>query len=134
MTEKRPTMTALNSMKSGARLSRLSTGRLPRKLHRVQRYVADYKRKLEAIVMEIKSEISLTDAHAIDAAVKFEQHSKICMWLLRQRLDEMTTADVRACSEAIAQAATKRNAAMKELQLSAAQKNVLDALWVEDAA
>lgn len=107
----------LNASRNGTRLVRLIAGTLPKKLHRVTRFVRRYRRDLEAAVSEAHGEVGILHAHTIDRAVQHQQHMGVCRHLLRERFAEMSIADIRECSRAIADAADKRDKAVRELGL-----------------
>jgi hypothetical protein len=109
-------------------------GTLPKKLVRHTRNAYKYRRGLEEAVIEVKGEVSLTDAHLIAEAVAAELHAAICRWLLRDRLSKMSTADVTTCSREILKANTARNKAFKQLGLERKLEDDLDLLYCENTA
>ena len=119
----------LHAAKNGTRITRLIVGNLPKPLHRVQRFVLQYRRTLEDAVIEVRNEVGLIDAHVIDAACKHEQHAGVCRHLLRQKIETMSVADVRECSKQIATATDARNKAVRELQLERDESRIFDALY-----
>ena len=116
-----------NSLKTATRVHRLIVGTLPKKLVRVNRYVRQYRRSLEEVTAEQHGEVDVTAAHHIDCAVSHEQHSQICRWLLREKLETMATADIRECSKQLATAKDSRNRAVGLLELDTSH-NMWDAL------
>ncbi len=85
----------LNALKNGSRLThRLILGELPKPLERVKRRARQYRRDLEASCVEVHGEIGIVHAHHIDAAAGHETHGSICRWLLCNRMDKMTAADI----------------------------------------
>ncbi len=110
-----------NALKNGSRLNakRLVVGELPSKMIAVKREGRKYRRDIEAEVIASKGDIDLTDAHLIDTAAAATIQAGICRWLLRNRIKEMTTADIRGCSADIVKAKEKRDAAVKALELDA---------------
>jgi hypothetical protein len=109
----------LNAVKSGTRLTRLTLGCLPQRMLRQTRMARKYRRGLEQLVMTAKGEVDAVDAHLIDEASGAETHASICRWLLRERLDTMTVADITRCSEGIMRARAIRNRAVERLNLNA---------------
>jgi len=105
-----------NGMTNGSRIHRLSLGVLPAKLSRVTRYCQEYRRGLEAVVAENNDgNVTMSQAHFIDSACTHEQHGQICRWLLRQRMETMSTSDIRECSKQMATAKDQRNRAVERL-------------------
>ena len=88
--EAAPNAHLLNAVKNGSRLRPLNIGDMPKLLERVERAAREYRRYLEAAVLEARGEISHICAHWIDEAVSWSIHADICRWLLRQKLSTMT--------------------------------------------
>jgi hypothetical protein len=108
---------ALNNLRNGSRVTRLALGALPKALSRVTRYCQAYRRGLETAVVEAHGEVTLSQAHHVDAACGHEQHVQICRWLLRERIGTMSTGDIITCSRTMAQARDARNKAVEQLDL-----------------
>lgn len=108
-----------NALKNGSRINanRLVVGELPASMIAVKREGRAYRRDLEAIVLATKGEIGLTDAHHIDTASAATIAAGIARWLLRNKIDTMTTADIRGCSADIVKAKERRDAAVRALDL-----------------
>lgn len=119
----------LQALRNGTRISRLALGKLPVDLRQVERYVKAYRRGLEAEVIAAKGEVDATDAHHIDAAAQHQQHMAVCRWILRERIDQMTTTDIERCSGTIAKAASQRNNAVKQLNLRREIEKTFAALY-----
>lgn len=118
-----------NSVRNGTRIVRLALGQLPPAMSRVTRYCRDYRRALEEVVADANhGQLTMTQAHLVDAACTHEQHAKVCLWLLRQRIDKMTTADIRETSRQIAASKDARNKAIAALGLD--RDRVQDAIDV----
>lgn len=111
----------LNGMKNGTSLarSRLVIGNLPKKLLSVRREGRAYRRLIESEVLAARGRITATDSHHIDTASAATVHAGICRWLLREKLSEMSTGDILACSKQIVQAKQARDLAIKALGLDA---------------
>lgn len=109
----------LNALKNGSRLSRqrLTVGELPRSMISVKREARAYRRYLERTVLEAKRVIDDEDLHLIDAAVGATMAVGVNRWLLRNRLDKMTVADIRACNKEMRDAKRDRAKIVKELGL-----------------
>jgi len=114
-----PPRANLNSTKNGTTISRLTLGELPQTMRRQTQAARKYRRGLENLVAEAKGEVTPTDAHLIDEAATAEVHASVCRWLLRTRIENMSTADVARCSEQILKAKTMRNRAVERLGLDA---------------
>jgi len=110
----------LNGLKNGSGLSRrLVIGNLPKQLISVRNEGRSYRRALEAELMRVKGEIDLTAAHHIDTASAATVSAGIARWLLREKIGEMTTSDVLACSREITKSKQARDAAVRALGLDA---------------
>lgn len=118
----------MNSVKNGTTLSRLTLGELPKTMRRQTQAARKYRRALEALVVEAKGEVNVTDAHLIDEAAAADVHASVCRWLLRTRLEKMSVSDVARCSEQILKSKTIRNKAVERLKLDK-ESNVWDALY-----
>ena len=86
---------------------------------------------MEAEVAKVHGEVSITDAHAINTATAATVHAGICRWLLREKIEKMTTADVLACSRELLRSKETRDRAVRLLDLDAGRTNILDALYSE---
>jgi hypothetical protein len=124
----------LNAARNGSRIARLTLGNLPPSMLQIQRGSRVYRRELEDLAVEARGEVNLFDAHLIDEAATAECHASVCRWLLRERLDKMTPADIRQTSAEIVKAKTQRNAAVRRLRLDDRAKTAdyIDTLYSED--
>lgn len=120
-----------NAMKNATRINhkRLVVGELPPKMVQVKREAQNYRRELEAEVLQVKGNITTTDAHLIDTATAATMQAGICRWLLRNRFKEMSTSDIRGCTADMTKAKERRDAAIKALGLNAPPVEP----WVIDA-
>lgn len=123
------TKQALRRMKNGASVHRLTIGELPDVMRRQLATSRRYRRELEQLVAEVKGEVSVIDAHYVDEAVGAETHAALCRWLLRERLQSMTTADIVICSKEILKSKGVRNRAVEQLALDRVQADAIDALY-----
>jgi hypothetical protein len=117
-----------NALKNGSKL-RVAVGQLPGKLARLARQARDYRELLEQAVEERHGGINAEQAHEIGLAAEAVLHQSICRWLLRQRLDLMTTADVLACSTSLLKAGETRNKAIARLKLAPPTQDELMRQW-----
>jgi hypothetical protein len=115
-------------LKNGSRV-RLTVGNLPAKLTRLQRDVRSYRVQLEQACIDRHGGIDHQQAHEIALACEAYLHQGICRWLLRQKLDLMTTADVLACSTSLLKAGETRNRAIGRLKLAPPTQDELMRQW-----
>jgi hypothetical protein len=114
-----PPTANVNAIKNGASISRLTLGELPLTMRRQLQQARKYRRYLEELTVDAHGEVNATRAHLIDEATSAEVHASVCRWLLRTRLESMSTADIARCSEQIVKSKTVRNKAVERLQLDA---------------
>ena len=114
-----PPAANLNSMKNGTRITRLVLGTLPTTMRRQTKNALAYRRDLEALVLDVRGEVNVSDAHLIDEACNAELHASVCRWLMRTRLEKMSVSDVTRCSEQVLKSKTIRNKAVECLELDA---------------
>lgn len=106
-----------NALKVGSDVRRLTVGELPKTMTTIKREGRAYRRDLEAAVVKAKGEVNLTDSHLIDTAAAATIQAGICRWLLRHKIEDMNTSDVRGCSGDIVKAKERRDAAVRALAL-----------------
>ena len=99
----------------------------------IKREAQKYRRGLEAEVMNVKGDISFTDAHAIDTASAATIAAGISRWLLRNRIETMSIADIRNCGLDNVKAKEKRDAAVASLGLDIPPEPVSLQNYVTDA-
>ena len=114
--------------RSGTNTTRLVLGELPKSMCRQTQNGRRYRRMLEEAITELRGEVNLTDAHLVDEASQAEMHAGLCRWLMRNKLDTMSVADIRACSEQILKAKTARNKAVERLKLTRDGREAIDEL------
>ena len=107
----------VNSLKNGKAVKRLTVGELPKQLLSVKREGRTYRRALEEVVLETKNEMTAMDAHHIDTASAATIHAGICRWILRNKIETMTTADILTCSRELVKAKQTRDKAVAGLEL-----------------
>ena len=105
-------------------LNRLTVGELPNVMIAVKREGRAYRVRIESEVLKAKGDITLTDAHHIDTAAAATIQAGICRWLLRHRVKDMSTADIRGCTGDIVKAKERRDAAVKALNLNVPPKEL----------
>jgi hypothetical protein len=124
-----------NRLHTGATMSRLTLGNLPHCLWRVSNEARVYRRDLEALVVEDRGCISAEDAHLVDEASSATTHAGVMRWLMRERIDKMSVADLSKCSEGIMKAKRLRNAAIRALKLSRDKtQDIILGLYGKDTA
>lgn len=126
-----------NALKNGSRLDRqrLTIGELPKKMLSVRREARAYRRELEAAVLDAKGVIDVEDHHLIDAASGCTIAIGVNRWLLRQKLETMSVADIRACNKEMRDAKRERAKIVKELRLHNRDRasEVIDMLYARPA-
>jgi hypothetical protein len=110
-------MANVNASKNGTRLTRLTLGELPKTMRRQLQNARKYRRFLEGLVMDAHDEVNATHAHLVDEACAAEVHASVCRWLLRTRLETMSTSDITRCSDQIVKSKTIRNKAVTALKI-----------------
>lgn len=120
---------AIRRMSHGGTISRLTIGQLPDVMKRQLATSRKYRRELEALVVEVKGSVNLTDAHWLDEAVGAETHCAVCRWLLRERITTMSAETILMCSREILKAKNARNKAFERLGLDRNEQDILTALY-----
>ena len=118
-----------NGTAASGSIARLRIGNPPPSLKVHLRAAIAYRKGLEEAVLATHGEVDLVMAHQIDLATHAERHACICGWLLRERIDDMPTDDIIACSREILKSKETRNRAVARLKLDASQGDLLDALY-----
>lgn len=113
----RETTPNVGGLRNGSRIERLSLGSMPAKLERIQRSARQYRNALEAAVLARHGGIDLMAAHSISLAATAEMQAQVCLWLLRNKLETMSTSDVLSCTAAMTKARDRRNSAVAALKL-----------------
>ena len=121
----------LNAIRNTTRLPirRLVVGEFPAALNSVKIEGRKYRRALEDAVLDVHGEVTIMAAHWIDSASAATVHCGVCRWLLRQKIDTMTTADILSCSREMVRAKQSRDRCLVLLKLDANGRDVLDALY-----
>ena len=107
----------MNALRNGSRVCRLILGTWPSCLNRVQRFTRQYRETLEHEVVASHGSVDIMAAHLIDAACQHEATRQVCRWILRQRWDELSPADIERNTKSMADSTDKRNAAVARLGL-----------------
>lgn len=122
----------VNALKNGSKSFRLVIGDMPKTMHRQQLNALKYRRALEDAIRQLKGEVCLCDAHFVDVATQAEIHAAVCRWLLKSKLETMSSADIVTCSREILKAKEARNRAVQQLKLDETQANSFLALYAQD--
>ena len=126
----------LNAARNGNKLAnnkagirRLTVGEFPASLNHVKIEGRRYRRALEDAVVDAHGEVTVTAAHSIDTAAGAVVHGGICRWLLRNKIDTMTTADILSCSRELLKSKEARNRSVKALELDRDDQDELNTLY-----
>lgn len=109
----------------------MRAGKLPPKLAYIEKRINGFRRHLTAAVEEIKGEVSLVDAAAINSACKWERHGMLALNWLRNEVDTLSVSDRLKFSEAIAKASDNRDKNLRSLGLDTKRSPWIDATVVE---
>lgn len=108
----------------------LTAGKLPAGCQYIENQLNGFRRRLEDIVLEVKGDISLTDAAAIQTALKWERHGALALRWLTKEEENLSMSDRLQFSREIARASTERDKALASLRLDRHGKDsLLDALY-----
>lgn len=131
-----PPKGSMNALRRGGTVNpkRLVVGELPSRMVAVKREAREYRRTLEAEVVEVKGQIDTTDAHLIDTAAAATVQAGICRWLLRNKVASMSVSDIRNCSSDIVRAKERRDAAVRALKLDAPEPDPWSVIATQPAA
>jgi len=95
----------------------LTLSKLPYNCKYIETHVNKLRKQLEDQVIDVKGEISITDAANIQTVCKWERHGKLCERWLRKEGDKLKPSERIQYSKEIADASTKRDKAIKALNL-----------------
>ena len=107
----------------------LLAGKLPAHLAYVEKRTNAFRRQVEALVIDLKGEIGVMDAAAINSVVKWERHACLALHWLRKEEATMSPTDRLKFSEAICKASDARDRALAKLRLDVQDLSP----WVIDA-
>ncbi len=93
-------------------------GKLPAGCAYVENRVNSLRRQIEDAVVELKGEINIVDAAAINSILKWERHGLLAAHWLRKQVDELSAGDRLRFSEAIAKASDNRDRNIRMLGLN----------------
>ena len=108
----------------------LRAGKLPLQCASVEVAINGLRRQIEDAVLAAKGSISLTDAAAIDSAIKHERHGQLALWYLRKHFDKLSPIEQLKFSGEIAKASEGRDRALQRLKLDRdTNDGLMDALY-----
>lgn len=95
----------------------LRGGKLPKGCQYIENRVNALRRQVEAALIDLKGEISIVDAAAVNSILKWERHGLLAAHWLRHEAEKLSAADRLRFSEAIAKASDARDKNIKALGL-----------------
>ena len=104
-------------------------GKLPEHLEYIEKRVNSLRLQIEQKLLELNGEVTLTEAAAINSAIKWERHGVLANHWLRSEEATMSATDRLKYSEAIAKASDARDRAIARLKLDPQDLSP----WVIDA-
>ena len=114
-----------NAMRHGLR-----AGQLPKDARYIELRLNQFRRTLEDAVVAAKKQVSLTDAGAIQTALRWERHACLAQRWLVKAGDTLKPTDRLTFSREIARASTERDKALATLKLDRdARDAAIDALY-----
>jgi len=108
-----------NGLKHGLKAKRYAMhgGKLAKGLQYIEKRVNALRRQVEAALIEVKGEIGLVDAAAVNSILKWERHGLLASHWLRKEADKLSASDRLRFSEAIAKASDNRDRNIRSLGL-----------------
>lgn len=107
----------------------LTSGQLPDGCGYVQRLTNLLRQQLEDAILERSGEIVLSDAAAIQTAVRWERHALLAQCWLRQKVEELTPDQLLLFSRDIARASAERDKCIRSLRLDHDSHHIIAALY-----
>lgn len=104
-----------NHLTHGLRASTL--GRLPKGASYAGKLLHEFRRQLEAVVMEAKGKITFTDSCSINTAARWERHALLAGRWLNLHAETMNHDQRLAYSAAVGKASEARDKAIAALKL-----------------
>lgn len=96
----------------------MRAGKLPKCMKYIETRINGFKRHLEALVLDARGEVTVTDAAHIDTAAKWERHGCLALRWLRTEGENLKPSEKLSYSEAIAKASMNRDKAIEKLELN----------------
>jgi hypothetical protein len=95
----------------------MRAGKLPKGCEYIEVRCNLLRRDVENAVLELKGEINLLDAAAINSILKWERHGLLAAHWLRMEIDSLSASDRLRFSEAMAKASERRDQNIRMLGL-----------------
>ncbi len=120
-----PPKGSANNLRHGMKGSKLPPG-----CKYIESRVNALRRTVEEAVIEVKGEVGLVDAAAINSILKWERHGLLAAHWLRHQIDKLSATERLKFSEAIAKASDSRDKSLRTLGLDRDDSaNIIDALY-----
>lgn len=116
-----------NALTHGLRASTL--GSVPKGASYVGKLMHEFRRQLEAALVDAKGSISFTDACHVNTAARWERHALLAGRWLKLHAATMTHDQRLAFSRDVARASESRDRAIEALKIDINPASVLDALY-----
>lgn len=107
----------------------LLAGKLPPKLHFIERRLQGFRRNLEQAVIDVRGEVTVTDAAFIQTCYRHERHALLCQRWLTTELDKLKPMERLHFSREIARASGERDKALAALRLDESKEDLFDRLY-----
>ena len=107
-----PPKGSANNLRHGMKGSKLPSG-----CKYIEYRVNNLRRQCEDALMQVKGEINIVDAAAINSVLKWERHGLLAAHWLRHEINKLSATDRLKFSEAIAKASDNRDKAIRSLGL-----------------
>ncbi len=95
----------------------LCAGQLPKDAKYIEFRLNAFRRTLEAVVLEVRGEVTIPDAAAIQTCVRWERHAALAQRWLVKAGDTLKPTDKLMFSREIARASSERDKALASLDL-----------------
>ena len=95
----------------------LLAGKMPDGCKYIECRLNKFRRTLEDALIDLKGEVSIPDAAAVQTALKWERHGALALRWLRLECEKMKASERLAFSREIAMASTQRDRALMMLHL-----------------
>ncbi len=106
-------------------------GQLPRDAKYIEYRMNNFRRQLETAVLDVKREVSLSDAAFIQTALRWERHAALAQRWLTKKHDELKPEQLLHFSREIARASAERDKAIAALGLDSRTQKLP---WLEPAS
>jgi hypothetical protein len=99
----------------------LRAGQLPREAKYIEHRMNDFRRQLEAAVIDSKGQVTLQDAAFVQTAMRWERHAALAQRWLTKAHDTLTPEQCLHFSREIARASAERDKAIAALSLDSTE-------------